>query len=281
MVFEPPLRLGFGTDLNTELQDFSEFTVDTEECVRAVEHALSVGYRHVDTAQIYGSEECVGEGIRRSDVPREEVFLATKVHQSNLAYDDVLETTEESLDRLGVDRVDLLYVHWPVDAYDPEETLPAFDELRAAGKTRHVGVSNFTVPLLDEARSILDAPIVAHQVEMHPLLQQEELLAYAQKHDHSLVAYSPLLRGNLDEVPILADIAEKHGATAAQVCLAWLLSKDGVAAVPKATTGSHIAENFGARDLVLDEEDIGAIDGIERRKRIIDFEFAPWRDASR
>lgn len=271
-------RVGFGTDLNTELRDFDEFTPDFEEGAGAVEYALSVGYRHIDTAQVYGTEEAVGAGIRRSEVPREDVFLVTKVHQSNLAYEDVLETTEESLDRLGVDYVDLLYVHWPVDAYEPTETLAAFDELREAGKTRHVGVSNFTPELLDEARAILESPIVAHQVEMHPLLQQDELLEYARKYGHYLVAFSPLLRGRVSDVPLLAEIAEKHGATAAQVSLAWLLSKENVAVIPKSSTESHIAENFKAQTFDLDPEDIEAIDGIEREERIIDFEFSPWRD---
>ncbi|MFC6726432.1 aldo/keto reductase, partial [Halobium palmae] len=155
------------SDLELPAVGFGTGGTEGDACTDAVVGALDAGYRHVDTAQMYGNEGAVGRGIRESDVDRDDVVLATKVHPSNLAGDDVLETARESLDRLGADRVDLLYVHWPTDAYDPEETLPAFDDLRDRGVVDHVGVSNFTPALLDEARAILDAPIAAHQVECH------------------------------------------------------------------------------------------------------------------
>src|SRR6056297_2542196 len=136
-----------------------------EACTENVVRALEAGYRHVDTAQMYDNERAVGEALERADVDRADVFLATKVLPENLAHDDVIASTETSLDRLGVDAVDLLYVHWPVAAYEPESTLPAMDEVVERGFTRHVGLSNFTVEYLEEAREILDAPVVAHQVE--------------------------------------------------------------------------------------------------------------------
>ncbi len=260
----PPI--GLGTYQNT----------DPDVCAASVETALNLGYRHVDTAEMYENEAAVGEGIAAADVDREDVFVATKLHSSNLAYDDVLERVRACRDRLGVDVVDLLYVHWPLRTYDGEETLAAFDRLYDEGLIRHVGLSNFTPELLEEALEYLDAPLFAHQVECHPLLQQEELRAYAREHGHHLVAYSPLAKGSVTEVPELVEIAEKHGATPAQVGLAWLLSKDEVVVIPKATSEAHIRENYEARRLTLPEEDLARIDAIDREQRQVDFEDAPW-----
>jgi len=259
-------KLGLGTWQNT----------DAETCAESVAHALDLGYRNVDTAQVYDNEEHVGEGIAAADLDREEVFLATKVWISNLAHDDVLASTDESLDKLGVDAVDLLYVHWPAGEYDAEETLAAFDELYDAGKIERVGVSNFEPRHLDEARELLDAPLFANQVEMHPLLQQEELVDYAQEHDVTLVAYSPLARGKVFEVDELSEIAEKHGVSEAQVSLAWLMGKENVVAIPKASSDAHIEDNFGALDLELDDEDVAKIESIDREERQVDPDFAPW-----
>ncbi|WP_117591287.1 aldo/keto reductase [Haloprofundus halophilus] len=248
---------------------------DPEECASTVAAALDIGYRHVDTAQMYDNEEPVGAGLRQSDVDPDDAILATKVHPKNLAPEDVRRTTEESLDRLGVDSVDLLYVHWPTHAYDAETTLPVFDELREAGLTDHVGVSNFTPELLDEARETLDSPIAAHQVECHPLLPQEELRADAREHGYSLVAYTPLGRGEIFDEPELVEVAEKHDASVAQVCLAWSMAQDVIVPIPK-STGEHVAENFAARELELDDDDLAKIDGIDHEKRIIDPDHGPW-----
>ncbi len=249
---------------------------DREQWRDNVRTALDVGFRHVDTAQDYDNERYVGRGIADSDVNREALFLATKVDTANLTYEDVLESTEKSLDRLGTDYLDLLYVHWPHDTYAGAETLRAFDELYDEGSIENVGLSNFTPELLDEAREALDAPLAAHQVEMHPLLQQEELVEYAQQHDHRLVAYSPLAQGEAFDVPEIVDVAEKHDATPAQVCLAWLRSKENVAAIPKASGREHMETNLAAADLELDGEDVAAIDGIDREHRVIDPGWAPW-----
>ncbi|WP_255196415.1 aldo/keto reductase [Halorarius litoreus] len=258
-------RLGLGTYEQT----------DPDVCAASVETALNLGYRHVDTAQGYDNEAAVGEGIERADVDREDVFLATKLTPENLAYDDVVHSTKASMDRLGVDRIDLLYVHWPLSAYDPADTLPALDELRDRGWIDHVGLSNFLPEQLDEARDHLDSPIFAHQVECHPLFQQDELREYAREDDHWLVAYSPLGKAEIFDHPVIAAVAESHDLPPAQVCLAWLLSKDEVAPIPKAT-GDHIAENFGALDATLSEEAIERIDEIEAEQRKVDFEAAPW-----
>lgn len=243
----------------------------------SVAAALDAGYRHIDTAQMYGNEAEVGAGIRQSSVDRADVVLATKVHPTNLGAADVTRTTRESLERLGVDKVEMLYVHWPAKAYEADATLAAFDELHAEGVIDHICLSNFTPALLDEARSILDAPIAAHQIECHPLLPQTELRAYATRHDHHLVAYSPLGRGEILDHPVLADIAATHDVSTAQVCLAWAIEHD-IVPIPK-STGGHIADNLEATTLHLDDDDLSAIDGIEERRRVIDPEMGPWNRA--
>jgi len=238
--------------------------------------ALEAGYRHVDTAEMYDNERAVGEGIERAGVDREEVFLATKVHSRNLAYEDALASATASRERLGVETIDLLYVHWPIRAYDPAATLAAFDELYDRGAIRRVGLSNFTPDLLTEALDRLDAPLFAHQVECHPLLQQDDLRRLARERGHHLVAYSPLAKGTVTEIPELVAVADEHDATPAQVALAWLLSKERVAAVPKSTTPAHIRENLAARRLSLSEAALARIDAIERTERQVDFAGAPW-----
>ncbi|GGN10789.1 aldo/keto reductase [Halarchaeum nitratireducens] len=261
-------RLGLGTYENT----------DPADCRNAVRAALEAGYRHVDTAQMYDNETYVGGGIADADVERDEVFLATKLDTDNLARDAVHETTAESLEALDTEYVDLLYVHWPIDGYDPAETLPALDTLRTEGAIRNVGLSNFTPDLLEEAIEHLESPVFAHQVEMHPLLQQDGLHERALADDHWLVAYCPVARGQVADVPELVEIAGKHDATPYQVSLAWLLSKENVAAIPKATSEAHIVENYGALDLDLDDGDVARIDGIEREERLVDFPAAPWNE---
>jgi len=261
--------IGLGTWENT----------DPQQCAESVRTALELGYRHVDTAEHYGNEAAVGRGIAMADVPREDVFLATKVHPvtGGLRHDEVLEEARASMDRLDTDYLDLLYVHWPVEAYEAEETLGAFEELVDDGLVRNVGVSNFDVDLLDEACETLEAPLFAHQVEMHPFLQRPELVEHAQRHGYDLVAYSPLARGEALDHPTVRDIADRYDASPAQVCLAWATSHDSVVAIPKATSRGHQEDNLGARDLDLDEADIARIDGIERRERFVDREGAPWQ----
>ncbi|WP_092700628.1 aldo/keto reductase [Halovenus aranensis] len=247
---------------------------DHEACVQSVETALEMGYRHIDTAQIYGNEEAVGEGIETADVPREDIFLATKVWISNLSYDEVLATTEESLEKLGTDYVDLLYVHWPAREYAPAETLSAFDELYDDGVIRRVGVSNFEPHHVDEAREHLDAPVFANQVECHPFLQQDELREYADEESLELVAYSPLARSDVIGAEPLTEIADRHGASEPQVALAWLREK-GVTAIPKATSEAHIRDNWESLTLELSDDEIATIDDIARRDRKVDPDFGP------
>ncbi|MFD1512636.1 aldo/keto reductase [Halomarina rubra] len=247
-----------------------------DECVESVQTALDVGYRHVDTAQMYDTEAAVGEALDASDVAREEVFVATKVLPENLGHDDVLETARESADRLGVDTIDLLYVHWPTKAYEAEETLPAFDQLVDEGLVEQVGLSNFTPDLLDEARDVLDAPIFAHQVECHPLLPQEELREYARDDDHWLVAYGPFARGAVTDDETVVAVAEEHDVSVYELLLAWSLSKEQVVPIPKATGEDHLRANFEAKDLDLPQSALGRLDAIDERTRRFDPDRAPW-----
>jgi 2,5-diketo-D-gluconate reductase B len=257
--------LGLGTWQNT----------DPDECRTAVREALEMGYRHIDTAQAYDNEAEVGEGIAAADVPREEVFLATKVWTTNLSHDDVLSTTQDSLDRLGVDSVDLLYVHWPTDAYDPDETLAAFDELYSQGKVDRVGVSNFARRHIEEAVDTLDAPVFANQVELHPLLPQEDVRAVCAEHDVEVVAYSPLARGEVFDVPLLGELADDYDTSAAGISLAWLRAK-GVTAIPKATSTEHIRDNWASLTVDLDDDDVARIDDLSQEGRRVDPDWAPW-----
>ena len=247
---------------------------DPAQCTESVTTALESGYTHVDTAQIYGNEAAVGDGIAAADVDRDDVFLATKVWIDQLAPEDVASSTRESLEKLGTEDVDLLYVHWPAGAYDPAETLPAFAELRDDGLIDRIGVSNFEPEHLDAATDALGETPFANQVEMHPMLQQDDLRAYADANDVELVAYSPLARGHVFDAPEIPDIAEKHDASAAQVSLAWLREK-GVTAIPKATSEAHIADNWASLGLELDAEDIEAVDDIDRTDRRVDPDFGP------
>ena len=259
-------RLGLGTYKNE----------DPDQCAESVRTALEMGYRNVDTAQGYDNESAVGDGIAAADVAREDIYLASKIATGDLAYDDAVATTRESADKLGVDTIDLMYVHWPINAYDPERTIDALNDLHDEGTIRDVGLSNFRVDQLDAAMDRLDSELVAHQVECHPMLPQNELREHAVENDYWLVAYCPIARNQVAEIEAIREVAAKHDASPAQVSLAWLLSKENVVAIPKATSEEHIRDNWAARNLALDAEDIERIDGIEERRRIVDFEEAPW-----
>ncbi|WP_049971124.1 aldo/keto reductase [Haladaptatus cibarius] len=231
--------------------------------------AIEMGYRHLDTAQIYENEDVVGKGIELADVSREELFVATKVWADSLAHDDVIASTETSLSKLGLDYVDLLYVHRPIEAYEPQETLLAFDALMEQERIRHVGVSNFTAEELDTARNVLDAPIFAHQVEMHPLFRQADLLADARRHGTNLVAYSPIAQGEVFDLPELTTLAEKHDATEAQIALAWVV-ETGAVPIPRSQSDSHLRENLVAGDIEFTSEDVDTIESIDREKKLFE-----------
>jgi len=266
-VDSPIPRLGLGTWQNTAV----------EQCRESVRTALEVGYRHVDTAELYENERPVGAGIAAADVPREDVYLGTKIlHPRTVdgeaTPDTVRAKVEGCLDRLGVDAVDLMYVHWPAD-WDLDVVHATLADLRDEGLCADVAVSNYT-PAQVEAALETDPEILANQVELHPLLPQAELRAFCADVGVDVVAYAPLAHGNVFDVPELRTVAEDVGESVAQVTLAWLRAK-GVAAVPKATGAAHIRDNWASRELELDDEAVARIDGIERTERFFDPDYAP------
>jgi 2,5-diketo-D-gluconate reductase B len=243
--------------------------------------ALDLGYRHIDTAQIYGNEVEIGRAIRDSGIARSEIFLTTKVAPNNLRAAAVKRSHEESLKRLGLDHVDLLLIHWPNPEVPLGETLDALAALRAAGKTRHLGVSNFSVKLLREAVDQHGAELLCNQVEYHPYLAQRAVLAAARRYGMMLTAYALVARGRVFKDKTLVAIGRKYGKSAAQVALRWLIEKDGVAAVPKAARREHATANIDIFDFALSAEDRAAIDALAEGDRLVEWGgYSPdWDEA--
>jgi 2,5-diketo-D-gluconate reductase B len=246
------------------------------ECARAVAEAIGLGYRHVDTAEMYGNEDAVGQGLRDAAVPREQLFVTTKVWWENLAAPD--RALEASLKRLGLDYVDLFLIHWPNPAVPLAPTIAMMEVLKERGLCRAIGVANFTPRLLAEAIAT-GAPIAANQVEYHVMLGQDPLLSLCRENGIVLTAYSPLGKGGLVDDPVLARIAARHGVSGAQVALAWLLGQEGVAAIPKSGRAENMRANLAALSLALDAEDRAAIAALPKDRRFVNPAFAPdWPD---
>jgi 2,5-diketo-D-gluconate reductase B len=233
-----------------------------ETCVRAVERALSMGYRHVDTAQMYGNEGEVGRSIEGAGVDRAEIFLTTKVWPSDFAHDRVIQKTRESLKKLRTQYVDLLLMHWPGEGAPLEETLGAMRGLQEDGSVLHVGVSNFPPSLVEEAAE--HAEIFCNQVQYHPYRHQDALVEQAQEMDYLLTAYTPLSRGGVGRDTTLREIGDAHGKTATQVALRWLVQQDKVCAIPKATSEEHLRENLDVFDFELSTEEMDRISSVGR-----------------
>ena len=229
----------------------------------AVAVALRTGYRHIDTARKYGTEPEVGEAMRASGIPRNDIFLTTKVSHENLRADDFARSVDESLAALKLDYVDLLMVHWPNPAIALEETMPALAKAKRAGLARHIGVANFNIALLDKAVALCPEPLTVLQAEYHPYLDQSKLLAAVRRHQLVFVAYCPLARGRLFGDPVLDDIAEKRGRSVAQIALRWLIQQD-VAAIPFSAKPERIADNFDVFDFALDDDDMARIAALKR-----------------
>jgi 2,5-diketo-D-gluconate reductase B len=239
-------------------------------CFEAVRQALDLGYRHIDTAQMYGNETEVGWAIRDSGIARDQIFLTTKLAPGNFAAAAVKCSTEESLRRLATDYVDLLLIHWPTGEAPLGETLGALAALRKAGKARHIGVSNFNVALLQEAVDTHGADLLCNQVEYHPYLSQRAVLATVRRHGMMLTAYSPLARGRAQRDTALSAIGCTYGKSPAQVALRWLLDQDGVAAIPKAASRTHLAANLAVFDFALTAADRAQIDALRDGYRVVD-----------
>lgn len=257
--------LGYGT-----------YKLQGSECVLCVQDALAYGYRHIDTAQMYENEAEVGEAIAKSGVPRDAIWLTTKVLHTNAAYKDVLASTQESLKKLRSDYVDLLLLHWPAPEVPLEETMRALLELQQAGAARHIGVSNFPSKLVNEASQYLR--IFANQVEYHPYLGQETLAAQARDMDYLLTAYRPVLKGMIQEEPVLQEIAAKYGKQPGQVALRWLIQQPHVAAIPKAASEANRRANFEIFDFSLTADEMQQIFALDRQERQVNPAHAPAWD---
>lgn len=225
-------------------------------CFEAVQMALQIGYRHIDTAEMYGNEEEIGKALKTAGIPRDELFITTKVWTNHHKAKDFRKAAEDSLQRLGLSHLDLLLIHWPNEAVPLAETLGALCQLAKEGKALGIGVSNFPVQLLKEAVSLAKVPLACDQVPFSLSKNQDALLRYVRSQKMSLCAYTPLERGGLLNHPDLKEVARKHGKTAAQTALRWLLQQEGVAAIPKATGEKHLRENFEVFDFKLDAPDL-------------------------
>jgi 2,5-diketo-D-gluconate reductase B len=246
------------------------------EAERVVAAALDMGYRHIDTAQAYENEAEVGRALQAAGVERAEVFLTTKQRLDRLGEGEVREGAEASLRRLRTDYVDLLLIHWPPATVPVEEPLDQLRQLQSEGKILHGGVSNFTPSLA--RRSVEAYPVFCQQIEYHPFLDQSEQVELARENGYMLTAYCPLARGRAVEEPALVEIGERHEKTPSQVTLRWLLDKEIVAAIPKASSREHLRENLGVFDFELSDDERERIDGLAREERLVDPDFAPrWR----
>src|SRR5699024_7322190 len=245
------------------------YKLHERECSKAVRLALDIGYRHIDTAQMYKNERDIGQAINVSSVAREDIFLATKIWHTNLDADEVLQSTEQSLRDLDTPYVDALLIHWPNEQYDLRKTIEAMLVLRDQGKAMNIGVSNFPLTLLKEVNEEIRAPIFCDQVEFHPFIDQLDLLDYAIENDIMLTAYAPLAKGTVAENEELQQIAANYDKSASQIALRWLIEQENVVAIPKASDEEHLRQNFDVFDFYLEDEDFERIDELEKGQRLV------------
>ena len=261
-------RLGFGT-----------YTLTGTDGTELITAAIEAGYRHVDTARLYENEREVGDAIEAASVGRDDLFVATKVahfEEPEPTPGYVRAAVEESRERLGVESLDLLYHHWPRSVEDIDTVLPVFEELYEEGVVDRIGVSNYRVEDLKRAAELVDVPVTANQIEMHLLLPQDDLYECCRERDITVVAYSPLAQGEVFDIPEVVNVADEHDTTPALVSLVWLLSREGVAAIPRSGSIAHIEENFDSLNLELDDEDVERIDATEETHRCEDPEWMQW-----
>ncbi|SFR63920.1 2,5-diketo-D-gluconate reductase B [Marinobacter daqiaonensis] len=266
MAFDALPPIGMGT-----------FRLKGEEAREAVRSALSLGYRHIDTAQMYENEAAVGDGITSSGIPRRDIFITTKVWFDNLRSSDLINSLQRSLQLLKTDHVDLALIHWPSpgDEVPMEEYLGALKDARREGLTDHIGISNFTCPQMDQAREILgDTPILTNQVEVHPFMANRKVVEHAQKLGLTVTGYMPLAVGRVMEDETLQRIARSRHVTPAQIAIAWSATR-GVIPIPSSTRPKHQTANLDALKLRLTDDEMREIDALDRGDRIADPDFAP------
>ena len=245
---------------------------------RITQQALRLGYRHLDCALMYGNEKEIGEGLHASGVKREEVFITTKVPHTELAPSALERAVKQSLKNLRVSDVNLLLVHWPNPAIPLAETMGAMSKMKTEGYTRHIGVSNFTVELIEQAVKLSSEPIVTNQIEWHPYLDETKVKAACAKHGIAVTAYCPIARGRLGDDEVLARIGKGHGKSAAQVSLRWLVQQ-GVIVIPRTSKAERLKENITVFDFELSSEEMKEIAGLAHRGgRIVDWAYSPKWD---
>jgi diketogulonate reductase-like aldo/keto reductase len=243
-----------------------------------VEQAIKLGYRHIDTAQVYENEREVGDGLRSSGVRREDVFITTKVWTTHFAPHDLERSTKDSLSKLHLPDVDLLLLHWPNPRVPLRETLGGLAHVKQLGLARHIGVSNFTVALIEQAVAACPEPLACDQVEFHPYLDQTKVRQACARHDIAVVAYSPVAKGRIKHDEELTRIGQAHGKTAAQVSLRWLVQQN-VSAIPRTSRIERLSENIDIFDFELSEQEMHLISAMGSPKgRLTDFGFAPKWD---
>lgn len=246
-----------------------------------VAEAIRAGYRHIDTAAMYDNEAGVGDGLRAGGVPRDQIFLTTKVWQTDIDAGDLQRSVEASLRRLGTDYVDLALIHWPSRSIPLANSIRALNDVRERGLARHIGVSNFPTALLGQAIELSEHPLACNQVEYHPFLSQDRVLAACRAHGIAVVSYCPLARAaDLSAEPAIAAAAARLGRSPAQIVLRWHVQQPGVAAIPRSSRPERIAENLQVFDFSLGDAEMAAISALSRGLRICDFAFSPdWDPA--
>ena len=246
--------------------------------VNAVAAALKLGYRHLDTAERYGNEVEVGEGLRASGVDRKDVFVTTKVYWDKLAPADFEKSFDDSLKKLQLPSVDLLLIHWPSKTVPLADTMPVLCRAKQDGRARHIGIANFTLPLIGEAVRLATEPLVTNQIEVHPYLDQGKVIAACRRHGISITAYCPLARGKVPGDAALAAIGKRHGKSASQVALRWLVQQ-GIEVIPRSSKPERLAENMAVFDFTLTDAEMAEIAGLRRPgSRVVNPPHAPKWD---
>ncbi len=261
-------QIGFGT-----------MTLKDDVCVQAVKTALQLGYRHLDTAWFYGNEKEVGEGLRQSGVKREEVFITTKVRETHLEPDKFRQSLAESLANLQLPYVDLLLIHWNNKDIPFKTSVSALCKAKQDGFAKHIGVANFTTKMLDEAWAVTSEPLVCNQVEMHPFINQDKVLAACKKHAMAVVGYCPIARGKVPGAEVLERIGKAHGKSAAQVSLRYLVQR-GVVSIPRSSNPEHLKDNLDVFDFELTAAEMGDLKVLNATNmRVVNPPHAPQWDA--
>jgi diketogulonate reductase-like aldo/keto reductase len=266
---------------NIPVLGLGTWTLKGDDCVEMVRAALDAGYRHIDTAIMYDNEEAVGEGISAGGVARDDIFLTSKVWYTDIGAGALERAAEASLKRLGVDHLDLLLIHWPNPQIPLADSIAALNRVKKQGLTRHIGVSNFTTRLLDEAWALTDEPLVCNQVEYHPMLDQSKVHAACRARGMAMTSYCPLGRGgDVFEAAPVAAAAEAHGKSPAQIVLRWHVQQDGVVAIPRTSKPGRLPQNADIFDFELSDAEMAAISALRSANhRICDYDFSPDWDS--